>query len=221
MVWRRNRLPAITVSADIPEGVQPLDVTAQIDRDLESVRARLPDGYRIEVGGAAEASVNSQASIFVVMPLMAAVILTLLMLQLHSFQLTLMVLFTAPLGIIGVTLFLLIFQQPFGFVAMLGVIALSGVIIRNAIILLDQIKQDLQAGLSPWDAVMGATVRRFRPIMLTALTAILALIPLTASTFWAPMAVAIMGGLLVATVLDRLALPALYAAWFKIRPPDA
>ena len=122
---------------------------------------------------------------------------------------------------IGVTLFLLIFQQPFGFVAMLGVIALSGVIIRNAIILLDQIKQDLQAGLSPWDAVMGATVRRFRPIMLTALTAILALIPLTASTFWAPMAVAIMGGLLVATVLDRLALPALYAAWFKIRPPDA
>lgn len=221
VVWRRNRLPAITVRADVLEGVQPLDVTARIDHDLEPVRASLPDGYRIEVGGAAEASVNSQASIFVVMPLMAAVILTLLMFQLHSFQLTLMVLLTAPLGMIGVTLFLLIFQQPFGFVAMLGVIALSGVIIRNAIILLDQIKQDLQAGLSPWDAVMGATVRRFRPIMLTALTAILALIPLTASTFWAPMAVAIMGGLLVATVLDRLALPALYAAWFKIRPPDA
>ncbi len=221
VVWRRNRLPAITVSADVLEGVQPLDVTARIDRNLEPVRVRLPDGYRIEVGGAAEASVNSQASIFVVMPLMAAVILTLLMFQLHSFQLTLMVLFTAPLGMIGVTLFLLIFQQPFGFVAMLGVIALSGVIIRNAIILLDQIKQDLQAGLSPWDAVMGATVRRFRPIMLTALTAILALIPLTASTFWAPMAVAIMGGLLVATVLDRLALPALYAAWFKVQPPDA
>ena len=153
------------------------------------------------------------------MPLMVAVILTLLMIQLQSFQRTLIVLLTAPLGIIGVTLFLLITQMPFGFVAMLGVIALSGIIMRNAIILLDQIEQDQQAGLSPWDAVVSATVRRFRPIMLTALTALLALVPLTHSTFWAPMAVSIMGGLLVATVLDRLALPALYVAWFKIRPP--
>ena len=221
IIWRRNRFPAITVRADIPDGAQPLDVTTQIDRTLDALRAKLPDGYRIEIGGAQEASANSQGSIFAVMPWMLATILTLLMLQLQSFQRTLMVLLTAPLGIIGVTLFLLIFQQPFGFVAMLGVIALSGIIMRNAVILLDQIDQDLHAGGSPWDAVVGATVRRFRPIMLTALTAILALIPLTQSTFWAPMAVAIMGGLLVATILDRLALPALYAAWFKVRPPES
>lgn len=221
IIWRRNRFPAITVRADIPDGAQPLDVTTQIDHTLDALRAKLPDGYRIEIGGAQEASANSQGSIFAVMPWMLATILTLLMLQLQSFQRTLMVLLTAPLGIIGVTLFLLIFQQPFGFVAMLGVIALSGIIMRNAVILLDQIDQDLHAGGSPWDAVVGATVRRFRPIMLTALTAILALIPLTQSTFWAPMAVAIMGGLLVATVLDRLALPALYAAWFKVRPPES
>ena len=219
VIWRRNRFPAITVRADIPDGVQAPDVTTQIDRALQPLRARLPDGYRIEIGGAQEASAKSQVSILVVMPLMVAVILTLLMIQLQSFQRTLIVLLTAPLGIIGVTLFLLITQMPFGFVAMLGVIALSGIIMRNAIILLDQIEQDQQAGLSPWDAVVSATVRRFRPIMLTALTALLALVPLTHSTFWAPMAVSIMGGLLVATVLDRLALPALYVAWFKIRPP--
>lgn len=218
IVWRRNRLPTITVRADIPDGMQPLDVTLQIDQALEPLRARLPDGYRIEIGGAAEASTNSQGSIFAVMPLMAATILTLLMLQLQSLPHTLVVLLTAPLGFIGVTLALLVFRQPFGFVAMLGVIALSGIIIRNAVILLDQIDQDLQAGVSPWDAVVGSTVRRFRPIMLTALTAILALIPLMQSTFWAPMAVAIMGGLLIATALDRLTLPALYAAWFKVRP---
>jgi len=221
IIWRRNRFPAITVRADIPDGAQPLDVTTQIDHTLDVLRARLPDGYRIEIGGAQEASANSQGSIFAVMPWMLAIILTLLMFQLQSFQRTLIVLLTAPLGIIGVTLFLLIFKQPFGFVAMLGVIALSGIIMRNAVILLDQIDQDLQVGASLWDAVVSSTVRRFRPIMLTALTAILALIPLTQSTFWAPMAVAIMGGLLVATILDRLALPALYAAWFKVRPPES
>ncbi len=220
IVWRRDRLPTLTVRADIPDGMQPLDVTVQIDRALEPLRAQLPEGYRIDIGGAMEASTNSQGSIFVIMPLMAAIILTLLMLQLQSFPRTLIVLLTAPLGFIGVTLSLLVFRQPFGFVAMLGVIALSGIIIRNAVILLDQIDQDLQAGLTPWEAVVGSTVRRFRPIMLTALTAILALIPLTQSTFWAPMAVAIMGGLLIATVLDRLTLPALYAAWFKVRPPQ-
>ncbi|MCP5158194.1 MAG: efflux RND transporter permease subunit [Gammaproteobacteria bacterium] len=218
VIWRRDRFPAITVRADIPDGVQAPDVTLQIDRILTPLRARLPDGYRIEIGGAQEASTKSQASINAVMPLMVAVIVTLLMFQLQSFQRTLIVLLTAPLGVIGVTLFLLITQLPFGFVAMLGVIALSGIIMRNAVILLDQIEQDQQAGLSTWNAIISSTVRRFRPIMLTALTAILALIPLTESTFWAPMAVAIMGGLLVATVLDRLALPALYAAWFKVRP---
>ncbi|HRY14310.1 MAG: efflux RND transporter permease subunit [Candidatus Competibacteraceae bacterium] len=218
IIWRRDRFPAITVRAEIPDGVQPLDVTVEINRALEPLRTRLPAGYRIEIGGAMEASTNSQGSIFVVMPLMAAIILTLLMFQLHSFARTVMVLLTAPLGFIGVTLFLLLFQQPFGFVAMLGVIALSGIIIRNAVILLDQIDQDLEAGMTPWDAVISSTVRRFRPIMLTALTAILALVPLTQSTFWAPMAIAIMGGLLVATALDRLTLPALYAVWFQVRP---
>ncbi|MCB1919248.1 MAG: efflux RND transporter permease subunit [Candidatus Competibacteraceae bacterium] len=221
IVWRRDRFPTITVLAGVADGVQAPDVTLQIDRTLEPLRARLPDGYRIEIGGAQEASVKSQGSIFAVVPLMAAVILTLLMLQLRSFQRALVVILTAPLGIIGVTLFLLVTQLPFGFVAMLGVIALSGIVMRNAVILLDQIDQDQAAGLAPWQAVISSTVRRFRPIMLTALTAILALIPLTQSTFWAPMAVAIMGGLLVATVLDRLALPALYVAWFRIRPPEA
>jgi multidrug efflux pump len=221
IVWRRDGFPAITVRADVVDGVQAPDVTARIDRALEGLRARLPEGYRIEIGGAQEASAKSQGSIFAVMPLMVAVILTLLMLQLRSFQRTLVVVLTAPLGIIGVTLFLLVTQMPFGFVALLGVIALSGIIMRNAVILLDQIEQDQRAGLSPWDAVISATVRRFRPIMLTALTAILALIPLTQSTFWAPMAVAIMGGLFVATVLDRLALPALYVAWFRIQPPES
>ncbi len=221
IVWRRDGFPAITVRADVVDGVQGPDVTARIDRVLAGLRARLPDGYRIEIGGAQEASAKSQGSIFAIMPLMVAVILTLLMLQLRSFQRTLVVVLTAPLGIIGVTLFLLITQLPFGFVAMLGVIALSGIIMRNAVILLDQIEQDQRAGLSPWDAVISATVRRFRPIMVTALTAILALIPLTQSTFWAPMAVAIMGGLFVATVLDRLALPALYVAWFRIQPPES
>jgi multidrug efflux pump len=221
IVWRRDRFPAITVRADIVDGVQAPDVTSQIERTLDELRARLPAGYRIEIGGAQEASLKSQGSIFAVMPLMAAVILTLLMIQLRSFQRALIVVLTAPLGVIGVTLFLLITQLPFGFVAMLGVTALSGIIMRNAIILLDQVDQDQATGMSPWQAVISSTVRRFRPIMLTALTAILALIPLTQSTFWAPMAVAIMGGLLVATVLDRLALPALYVAWFRIRPPGA
>lgn len=219
IVWRRNRTPAITVRADIIDGVQAPDVTAQINHALGTLRAHLPSGYRIEIGGAQEASAKSQGSIYAVMPLTIAVIITLLMVQLQSLQRTFIVLLTAPLGIIGVTLFLLITQQPFGFVAMLGVIALSGIIMRNAVILLDQIEQDQKIGLCAWNAIVSATIRRFRPIMLTALTAILALLPLTKSTFWSPMAIAIMGGLLVATVLDRLALPALYAAWFRVKNP--
>jgi multidrug efflux pump len=151
---------------------------------------------------------------------MIVVVLTLLMLQLHSFQRTLMVLLTAPLGMIGVTLTLILFQAPFGFVAMLGVIALSGMIMRNSVILVDQIEHDISEGIDRHEAIIGSTVRRFRPIMLTALAAILAMIPLTRSTFWGPMAVAIMGGLLVATVLTLLFLPALYAQWFKVDRPQ-
>jgi multidrug efflux pump len=153
------------------------------------------------------------------MPLMLLTIVTLLMIHLQSMQKSILVLLTAPLGLIGVTLFLLAFRQPFGFVAMLGVIALSGMIMRNSIILVDQIEQDLKAGHPPWDAVIESAVRRFRPIMLTAAAAILAMIPLSRSNFWGPMAIAIMGGLLVATVLTLLFLPALYAAWFRVRRP--
>lgn len=147
---------------------------------------------------------------------MIVVVLTLLMLQLQSFQRTLMVVLTAPLGMIGVTLTLILFRAPFGFVAMLGVIALSGMIMRNSVILVDQIEHDIREGIDRFEAIVGSTVRRFRPIMLTALAAILAMIPLTRSTFWGPMAVAIMGGLLVATVLTLLFLPALYAQWFRV-----
>jgi multidrug efflux pump len=219
LVWRRSREPTITVQGDIVSGIQAPVVSAQIDPKLDAVREKLPAGYRIEEGGAVEESARGQESVNAVMPVMLLTVVTLLMLHLQSMQKTILVLLTAPLGLIGVTLFLLTFNVPFGFVAMLGVIALSGMIMRNSIILVDQIDQDLAAGLSPWEAVIESTVRRFRPIMLTAAAAILAMIPLTQSNFWGPMAVAIMGGLLVATVLTLLFLPALYVAWFRIRRP--
>jgi multidrug efflux pump len=221
LVWRRSREPTITVQGDIAGGIQAPVVSAQVDPTLDVVREKLPPGYRIEEGGAVEESARGQASVNAVMPVMLLTVVTLLMLHLQSMQKTILVLLTAPLGLIGVTLFLLTFNVPFGFVAMLGVIALSGMIMRNSIILVDQIDQDLAAGLSPWEAVIESTVRRFRPIMLTAAAAILAMIPLTQSNFWGPMAVAIMGGLLVATVLTLLFLPALYVAWFRIRRPAA
>jgi multidrug efflux pump len=219
LIWRRNREPTITVQGDILGHIQAPVVSNQIDPALDAIREKLPAGYRIEVGGAIEESARGQESVNAVMPVMLLTVVTLLMLHLQSMQKTVLVLLTAPLGLIGVTLFLLVFQVPFGFVAMLGVIALSGMIMRNSIILVDQIDQDLQAGHSPWDAVVDSTVRRFRPILLTAAAAILAMIPLTQSNFWGPMAVAIMGGLLVATALTLLFLPALYAAWFRIRRP--
>jgi multidrug efflux pump len=218
IIWRRNRFPTFTVRSDVGDGVQAPEVAAQIDPLLDPIRARLPDGYRIEIGGPAEDSKKSQASINAVMPVMLAVVVTLLMAQLQSAQRAVIVLLTAPLGLIGVCAFLLLFRMPFGFVAMLGVIALSGMIMRNSVILVDQIERDIGQGAKPWDAVIDATVRRLRPIMLTAAAALLAMIPLSGSTFWGPMAVAIMGGLLVATVLTLVFLPALYAAWFKIRP---
>jgi multidrug efflux pump len=220
LVWRRSREPTITVQGDIVGGMQAPVVSGQVDPALDAVRAKLPAGYRIAEGGAVEESARGQASVNAVMPVMLLAVVTLLMLHLQNMQKTILVLLTAPLGLIGVTLFLLTFNVPFGFVAMLGVIALSGMIMRNSIILVDQIDQDLAAGRSPWDAVIESTVRRFRPIMLTAAAAILAMIPLTRSNFWGPMAVAIMGGLLVATALTLLFLPALYAAWFRIRKPQ-
>jgi multidrug efflux pump len=217
IIWRRNRFPTITVRSDIRDNAQAPDVAAQIEPLLAPIRAKLPDGYRIELGGAVESSEKAQASINAVMPLMLVTVVTLLMIQLHSVRKTVLVVLTAPLGMIGVTAFLLIFHIPFGFVATLGVIALSGMIMRNSVILVDQIEHDISAGLAPVDAITEATVRRMRPILLTAAAAILAMIPLSRSEFWGPMAITIMGGLLVATVLTLLFLPALYAAWFKMK----
>ncbi|TLM79840.1 efflux RND transporter permease subunit [Microbulbifer harenosus] len=217
VIWHRDRLPTVTVRADIYGKQQPATVVAEIWPQLQSLRDALPPGYLLEIGGSVEESARGQKSVNAGMPLFLLVVFTLLMLQLRSFSLSTMVFLTAPLGIIGVTLFLLLFNQPFGFVAMLGTIALAGMIMRNSVILVDQIEQDKQQGLSPWDAIVESTVRRFRPIVLTALTAVLAMIPLSRSDFFGPMAVAIMGGLIVATALTLLFLPALYAAWFRIK----
>ncbi|MCS3470521.1 multidrug efflux pump [Pseudomonas sp. JUb42] len=217
VIWHRNRLPTVTVRGDIYGKEQPVTLVKQILPTLDDVRAELPDGYLLEVGGTVEDSERGQKSVNAGVPLFIVVVLTLLMVQLRSFSRMFMVFLTAPLGLIGVTLFLLVFHQPFGFVAMLGTIALSGMIMRNSVILVDQIEQDITAGLTPWNATVEATVRRFRPIVLTALAAVLAMIPLSRSVFYGPMAVAIMGGLIVATALTLLFLPALYAAWFRVK----
>lgn len=217
LIWHRNRLPTITVRADIRTHLQPATVVHQLADKMQSLRADLPSGYLLEVGGTVEESAKGQNSVNAGMPLFLAVVMTLLMIQLRSMSRATIVLLTAPLGLIGVVAFLLLFNKPFGFVAMLGTIALSGMIMRNSLILIDQIEQDIQAGHVPWDAVIDATMRRFRPIVLTALAAVLAMIPLSRSIFFGPMAVAIMGGLIVATLLTLFFLPALYAAWFKVK----
>ncbi|MHC0509484.1 efflux RND transporter permease subunit [Achromobacter aegrifaciens] len=217
VIWERDRQPTITVQADVAAGAQGIDVTRAIDAKLNTLRAGLPVGYRIEVGGPVEESAKGQSSINAQMPLMAVAVLTLLMLQLQSFARVLMVVLTAPLGLIGVVAALLLFGKPFGFVAMLGVIAMFGIIMRNSVILVDQIEQDIGAGHKRVDAIVGATVRRFRPITLTAAAAVLALIPLLRSNFFGPMATALMGGITIATVLTLFFLPALYAAWFRVR----
>jgi multidrug efflux pump subunit AcrB len=217
VIWERDRQPTITVQSDVKAGAQGIDVTHAIEKKLESLRAGLPVGYRIEVGGPVEESEKGQSSINAQMPIMAIVVLTLLMIQLQSFARVMMVVLTAPLGLIGVVIALLLFNKPFGFVAMLGVIAMFGIIMRNSVILVDQIEQDIAAGHPRFDAIVGATVRRFRPITLTAAAAVLALIPLLRSNFFGPMATALMGGITSATVLTLFYLPALYAASFKVR----
>lgn len=221
IIWHRNRLPTVTIRADVYGQEQPAGLVKQILPTLETVRAQLPDGYQLDVGGTVEDSSRGQASVNAGVPLFVVVVLTLLMLQLKSFSRSAMVFLTAPLGLIGVTLFLLVFQQPFGFVAMLGTIALSGMIMRNSVILVDQIEQDISSGMDLWHAIIEATVRRFRPIVLTALASVLAMIPLSRSVFFGPMAVAIMGGLIVATALTLLFLPALYAAWFRVKETES
>ncbi len=219
IIRRYSRVPTLSVRSDIVEGVQAPDVSAQIDPQLADIRAKLPPGYRIEVGGAFEENVKAQSSIGAGVPLMIFVWLALLMLQLQSFSLAAMVLLTAPFGVVGVAVGLLTFRMPFGFVAMLGMIALMGIIMRNTIILIDQIKQDMATGTHAWIAAREAAVRRFRPITLTAAAAVLAMIPLTRSVLWGPMAVAIMAGLIIATVLTILAVPAIYAAWYRVKRP--
>ncbi len=221
VIWHRNRLPTVTVRADVYGDEQPAALVRQIEPTLADIRAQLPSGYLLEVGGTVEDSERGQRSVNAGLPLFVIVVMTLLMAQLKSFSRSAMVFLTAPLGIIGVALFLLLFGQPFGFVAMLGTIALSGMIMRNSVILVDQIEQDIGAGQARFSAIVEATVRRFRPIVLTALASVLAMIPLSRSIFFGPMAVAIMGGLIVATALTLLFLPALYAAWFRVREDEA
>jgi multidrug efflux pump subunit AcrB len=216
VVWERDRQPTITVQSDTIPSVQPIDVTHEIDQRLTGLRSRLPFGYHIEIGGAVEENGKAQSSINAQMPIMVLVVLTLLMLQLQSLSRVLMVVLTAPLGLIGVVAALLAFGKPFGFVALLGIIAMFGIIMRNSVILVHQIDEDIRAGIPRWEAIIGATVRRFRPITLTAAAAVLALIPLLRSNFFGPMATALMGGITVATVLTLFYLPALYAAWFRV-----
>ena len=216
IIWHRNRQPSITVQANLYGDIQAPVVSKQILPSLEPIRARLPFGYRLETGGAIAESEHGGESVAAGFPLFILVVLTVLMLQLRSFSRMALVVLTAPLGLIGVALFMIVLDTPFGFIAMCGTVALSGMIMRNSIILIDQIEQDEAAGKSAWNAVIDSTIRRFRPIVLTALAAILAMIPLTHSTYFAPMAVAIMGGLLVATLLTLLFLPALYVAWYRV-----
>ena len=220
VLWREGRDYAATVQGDIVEGLQGATVTAQINPQLDAIRARLLPGYRIDIAGAVEESSKGQGSIAAGAPLMLFIMFTLLMLQLHSFSRSVLVFLTAPMGIAGVAAALLLLDRPFGFVALLGVIALMGMIMRNSVILIDQIEQDRARGAATWNAIVEAAVRRLRPIILTAAAAVLAMIPLSRSVFWGPMAVAIMGGLIVATALTLLALPALYAAWYRVKPPE-
>ena len=223
VMWREGRDYAITVQSDIVEGLQGATVTAELLPQLKALEAKWAASggdFRIEVAGAVEESSKGSASIAAGIPVMLFITFTLLMLQLHSFSRAMLVFLTGPLGIAGVAASLLALNRPFGFVALLGVIALMGMIQRNSVILIDQIEQDRARGVPAWDAVVESAVRRLRPIVLTA-AAVLAMIPLSRSVFWGPMAVAIMGGLIVATALTLLALPAMYAAWFRVRREPA
>jgi multidrug efflux pump subunit AcrB len=219
IVWRRNQERMLSVRCDIADGFQAPDISARIDGKLASLRSKIPPEYRIEAGGAVEESHKANKALFAMFPVMILIMLTLLMSQVHSFKKMFLIFGIAPLGLIGAVAFLHLFQAPFGFVALLGVIALAGMDMRNSVILVDQIEQDMAHGLSEWDAVIESSVRRARPVILTAATAILAMIPLTRSVFWGPMAIAIMGGLSIATFLTLINLPALYVLMFRVKRP--
>ncbi|MET0656745.1 MAG: efflux RND transporter permease subunit [Steroidobacteraceae bacterium] len=216
IIWRRERLPTITVQASLVPGVQAATAVGELEKSMAEVRRSLPPGYRIEVGGAVGESAKGQKSVFAVLPVTALIMLFVLMIQLHSTQKLLLVMLTAPLGLVGVSLALLVSGKPVGFVAMLGVFALTGMIIRNSVVLMAQIKESEEAGMERGAAIVEATIHRLRPILLTASAAILGLIPIAGDVFWGPMAYAMMGGLLIATVLTLLFLPALYAAWYRV-----
>jgi multidrug efflux pump subunit AcrB len=219
VIWRRNLLPTITVQADVAPGIQAKTVNMQLAPALAQLAEKLPEGYTIEAGGTIEESAKGLNSIVAVFPLMIMLMLIILMVQLQSFQKLFLVISVAPLGLIGVVMALLPTGTPMGFVAILGIIALSGMIIRNSVILIDQIDMDIAKGLHPWDAVIDATTHRMRPIVLTAAAASLGMIPIASEVFWGPMAYAIIGGLVVATLLTLLFLPALYVAWFRVKEP--
>jgi multidrug efflux pump len=220
LIWRRDLKPTITVQADVRPEVTGNDATKKVYADLAALRQSLPPGYRIDIGGSLERSQQSMEFLLKPVPVMIVIIITLLMIQLQKIPLMILAVLTAPLGIIGVSLSMLLTMRPMGFVAELGILALSGMIIRNSVILIDQIEQHIKAGETPWDAIIDSAILRFRPIMLTAAAAILGMVPLIPSTFWGPMAVAIAGGLLGATILTLLVLPTMYAAWFKIKYED-
>ena len=221
VVWRRSRQPTITVKASVTGGVQPATIVSQLEKDVSAFRAEMPSGYAVTVGGTVEESANSQAPIIAVVPLMLFAMATILMLQLQSFSRLFLVFAVAPLALIGVVIALLGSGAPLGFVAILGVLALIGILIRNSVILVVQIEDLRREGMHAWNAVREATEHRMRPIMLTAAAASLALIPISREVFWGPMAYAMMGGIIVGTVLTLLFLPALYVAWFRIRPEEA
>ncbi|NVO14063.1 MAG: efflux RND transporter permease subunit [Rhodoplanes sp.] len=221
LIWRRDGLPTLTVQADVAAGVSPEAVVAALAPKIAWVQAGLPTGYRIATGGTVEESAKSQASVFAVVPAMLFVTITILMIQLQSFSRLALVLSVVPLGLIGIVAALLLFQKPLGFVAILGVLALMGMIARNAVILIDQIETERGEGKTIWDAVIAASLSRLRPIVLTAISTVLGMIPIAPTIFWGPMAYAIMGGLLVATVLTLIFLPALYVASFRANEPEA
>jgi multidrug efflux pump len=218
LIWRRDRDPTITIRANLYGHTQPATIVDRLKPQTERIAAGLPAGYRLATGGAVEESAKGSTSVMAGVPVFLLVVVSVLMIQLQSISRVAMVMLTAPLGLIGIALFLLVFDKPFGFMALLGAIALSGMIMRNSVILVDQIEQDLTAGSGRRDAIIEATVRRFRPIVLTASAAVLAMVPLSRNDFFGPMAVTIMGGLIVATCLTLFFLPALYAAWYRVRP---
>jgi multidrug efflux pump subunit AcrB len=219
LVWRRDGVPTLTVQADVAQDASPEAVVSSLAPAVAKLSASLPKSYHIAVGGTVEESAQSQASVYAVIPLMLFITVTLLMMQLQSFSLLFLVLSVIPLGLIGVVAALLLFRQPLGFVAILGILSLLGMIARNGVILIDQVEAVLAEGAAKWDAVVEAATSRFRPIMLTAISTVLGMIPIATTIFWGPMAYAIMGGLLVATLLTLLFLPALYVAWFRVKEP--